>query len=1144
MSTTRWYRWIVRGGEVLLAVALLLVVLDLHGAIIRTAASLAGMRSGSPLFLAVDGGCQEGETWFPPLLRDLEEAGRRPRTPGGGAADVCNPRPRVLTTAPAGRDTLLFVNGIWVESRRSESAVASFTPVLRDGVNRLAVRDASGLGAFPTITWFDEVLWPDAGRSFRFLGERWQRPPRAAAVRLHRPLPERTTGSGPWQWVAGGALWTLELAVPLGVAPTSEPARVDAGGADGFKLGQAPLPPDAAPTPDPHRLPTRRLSLVRDAEGSVEVTAEACLPSDHLFVDWARDDALGGPEFVARTFQAEIYGWLSLADPQWRQRRPVEVAAERGDRDCVMLATHYTVPRASLYFSQFRHGSFLWSPGDELVVAGFGTLLQIDGRGADAVDGDRRTWRGGAGTMHRGSLVLRGYFDQRAPAASAAPREPARASVFAAWRSLPTLLPNLVTAALWGLAAVAPIALMLVALERHLGDAPDPDRIRRARAGLWALVAFGSAFALRDPIFGITRWLMQQFDLYEIVFDPVTERSAGSQLHVSLAIVVVLLTVPLLQCLSDVRTRRWPWLRRLPAALLAIALIACASSVLLALNIAGAVTFDVGPTLGELLAEIAEMLVPPLKPVLREADLTALVLGLLGAWVAIGFLLLWAPTYWLLAAAAPHGRFGGAAITAGWLIFLVPLLEPGAEAVSVIAGFVQGLPGYPGRGWLARHPELLEAVAWIGPALALIVIVALVLRCLREIAAAMLDDAIAQRLRRWMGLRVLLALGVVVVVPVVDQLGTMPGGADSLVFRLMRVFQSYGLVLALLAPFAAMQAFDARPGRAGPFELPRSLANVAAAAFAGYLTLWIAEPMTVLLLMVIGWLLFSERVLDADAVRGLTRAAPGDGERLVAALGELRLLETRKSALEKSFGEGKLRAVALGIQRAQLVAMRQQALTSLAGLPAELRRRLLAFGPGDTPLRNAMLGAKAGLAAAALFQILLRVDLRSVEAPGGASWLGLLRAVMVDPDYGLAGTEGVGSQVIILVTALVNAAAVWVIAGFLFGYVFHLIWGKDGFMKALVFGAGVAVPYLLSQAILAAGGTVPLDQFMRLVPLLLFLFVLGTLVFDGGSLRRANVGITQLPEIYGLKASVGYLSFAGALATAQPVLQFIQWVLR
>jgi len=214
------------------------------------------------------------------------------------------------------------------------------------------------------------------------------------------------------------------------------------------------------------------------------------------------------------------------------------------------------------------------------------------------------------------------------------------------------------------------------------------------------------------------------------------------------------------------------------------------------------------------------------------------------------------------------------------------------------------------------------------------------------------------------------------------------------------------------------------------------------------------------------------------------------------------------------------------------------------GMPvAEEKHRLFALGPGTSPLQNGYSGAIAGIVVALVLQLLLPFDL-STPAGHGVNWVNFASKLMTDPRYEVVATSVEESRVLVLLGEVLNAFAIWTIAGFIFGYVFHWIRGRDGFLRAASFGVGIVIPYVLSQALAAPTTGVPIETAVRVAPLLAFLLIVGTLVFDGAVLNREGVGRAKLLEIYGLKTSVGYVSFAGALAGVQPALDLLDWITR
>jgi hypothetical protein len=429
--------------------------------------------------------------------------------------------------------------------------------------------------------------------------------------------------------------------------------------------------------------------------------------------------------------------------------------------------------------------------------------------------------------------------------------------------------------------------------------------------------------------------------------------------------------------------------------------------------------------------------------------------------------------------------------------------------------------------------------------LSVIVIVVVVLRSFREITAEMLSPQQAKRFRTYSRLPYLLLLTLLIVWPLFGTIASEAGLIGTTTVRLMSVFQAYGALLVLLAPLAVMQEFDAQFAKSPTderFDLPQGILLLATAAFAGYLTMWSREPMSVVIVIFTGWFLFRHFVLGTYDFDDATPTPADLAKRFTGFLSEFHLLGARRSALEKKFTEGKYSLSSLAIERERLDIAGQALQDELGMTPSEARRRLFRHGPSSSPLKNGVRGALAGLIVAALLQLLFPFDLAAITAASESGWLALLDKIVVDPQY-LIVAEGVKeSHLLVFLNEVLNAISLWVVAGFLFGYMFHVVRGRDGFVKAAVFGTGIVIPYLLSQVMVAGGENISITALIRVVPLLIFLLGLGVIVFDGSVLRHQGIGLSKLPVIYGLRNTIGYLSLASGLAAIQPLLALADWL--
>lgn len=1128
---------IKRALMIALAGVVLLLLLQLHGGVVRKGLRLFGVVEGMPTVVAVRDGCGHTQ-WFPAALRLLQDAGGEP------LRSDCEAPADVLVLVPDHDAALLFANGRLLSDT---GAVGPFTTfrgaLLRQGLNRLRV---AGVG--------EKLSHPLPVTS---LGEAW--------------------GEVLFDTAAGEYLQALAFQTPQQVM---------------FTVGKA-AEPITDDTPHPRQALARSLALRRQAaDNSVEVLADGCVPVGHELVAQARSGSLLAPQFVARLFNTAVMSPpLPVLDAAWKDLSAYAVHVDASRSDCIRLVARYQVPKAQVYLIA---QDFLSQPTDVLAMQGFsgeGT------RRPDREEGDRRLWFGRAEGGGFGDLVFvhsqgfditslalggggleaepeatLGGAGTATPVPTAAQVVAARqvsgerpSGLFPALKDLRELLPKAWDATLWGLAAAAPVALILWALGRHAPELAGNARAVRARAAVVALLAFMLAFAVQPLLLQMLQIVLANLGGAQMLGLRPGQADMGSDLSAPIALCVVMMILPILhgtQLAEERRHHRW---LAAGAAVVAGLLVVCGVFILKAGQ------FLLVPDIAQAVVEaLPEGWWPKGLPAAPEHAGPLVLAVLIGAWFVLGLLLLWLAVYWFFREAVPRAAVASAAFKAGLLLFLLPLPHAMAEASQVVVGAMASAQQWQFLGLAgAVSAPIRQVPAWVSVAFVLVVVY-VILRAFSAVAVATLTQEQALRFTqsRWAGKSVLVVLALAIVMPVVGGIFERPHAMHTVTFRLMTVFMAYGALLALLAPLALAQEFDrqlpADAERALRFRLPKTMLWLATAAFAGYLTLWNREPLPAAVLMATGWALLRWRVLRgwdeplpapaaeiAPEFVGPPRppelAAPSLGKRLVEHLSESRLLQSRRGALEKLFAEGKLAASSLATQRVELDKLQRRIDTVLGMRAAEAKRALFELGPGASPLRNGVRGAVAGLVAAVVFQLLLPFDLSGMAAGQGANkpgWTGLVAEIVVDPRYQVVATSVGDSRLLVFVGELLNAVSIWAIAGFLFGYLFHHIRGRDGFAKAATFGAAVAVPYILSHALVAPPGGVPLAAVSRVVPLFVFLLVVGALVFDGATLRRERVSLAKLPEIYGLRTSVGYLSFAGALAAVQPLLELLDWVMK
>lgn len=1104
-------------ASIALAAIVLLALIQLHGTIVRQTLSLAGVGLHAPVLLSVRDHCGK-ERWLPPALRVLDTG------PDPYPVDGCERSAELLALLPADEASVLFINQSVPYRTIRTGRLAWFRDLkLMPGENQLTVASLN-----------TGLLYPHLARN--------------ATEIMARVVPEQIQRSdvqdADFDFTS---LW-------FQYAPNMAAIRVG-------KLNQE------AKGSETSKSVSRTLSLSRGQDGVVSVRAEACLPPTHPLVrstDLSGD--LSGPQFLTVVFQAAVFGpALPLSDPRWNQI-PHVTASSTTYAPCKTLRTEYEVEGGELLL--FSPYDFLTATGDTLKIAGLPDDVFDSSRSPDRREGDVAVWVGRS-EFSTGVIILpqslkkdaRRSVENSALSVQTAAGEvgvkpstgqPRQQGLVAALSGLRELLPTAWSATLWAAAAAAPVGLLLWTVERTWRSI-DNARLRRARAALIALFAFMATFAALPLLLAIANWLLSTF-IGTLAALPLPvpagvatfTRSLDSDVSAPAALCAVLMVLPIMQGVLSPPQGLHHRLSGVVAALVSVLLLIVALTFAMGIQVLPVFTKGAREMLDLLPAD----LLPVDHTVVAHAPNSVALIIAFGLWVVLGLSVFWTAVYWLFRMVAPNVPVFGAAWVAGLVLFLLPLsfgLSDVAAAISWVAWQRDAVWG----------PVLMvsDPTRWMATfvtAAFMLLVVTLVLRAFREVAARLLDVSKEEVLRRYAGTSLLFLAALFVIWPMIDRSWAEPQVFHPVAYRLMTFFQAFGSLLALLAVLAATQELDERRREAGltqRFTLSPTVLAAVSAAFAGYLTLWNREPLAVAVLMIAGWALFRHVVLVAPCGAPIApeiAVAQGAslGKRLVEYLAETRLLRARRTAIDKSFSEGTL-SQADRLKRRTEIEKRQLILDNQLSMPvAEAKRRLFALGPGSSPLRNGYLGARAGILVALVLQLLVPFNLSHMATGQGVYWVNFASKLMVDPQYQVVPVSVEESRVLVLLGEALNAFAIWTIAGFIFGYVFHLIRGRDGFLRAAVFGAVVALSYMLSQALTASAAGLPVETAIRVAPLLAFLLIVGTLVFDGAVLQREGVERAKLLEVYGLKTSVGYLSFAGALASVQPILDLLAWIMQ
>lgn len=1077
--------------------------------------------------------------------------GPRYLAPARGVVDeqpvaICKGRVDVVVAAPSDRMVYLFVDHRLLATQRSVHGAAVFEDVpVEPGTSRLRVALEDAFLAFPfaSRSMPPPSPWPSVASLHLPHADEFLRDPATVLVAFApgKAIKPRTLGA----WTdADGGQWALVQAAPLVELALSGGRTVT----DAAGLTVQPL--DAASPALGSPAVTRSLQIRRWPTGQVAVDVVACLPPDNFLVSQARAGRLGTADLVARLFAVYAADWITLDDPQWRQARLV-TAGTASAAGCIPLTGSYIIEhdrtRGAGDAAIFRGGgaSFPWWPGDELVVDGFGQRLVLIGAPPTVIDGDRLQWRGSVDSLlHAGSERLELWpaaaaitADLSKPVDAQAPQSP-----FATLGRIVAELSALDARALFLGALLLPLLVMYVPLLAQPPSGSSWPLVRQIDGALEVLLVTGMLVAFEPYLTSVVRGAAEAAGI-GFALNEAAARDSAQIATLLLPAVVAALVVPGATLGSPAAALQRP----LPGRVRLVVLGACVVAVALAAGLLGELLtygyIDVPARSGLMawLLELAGLSLPPQlidESILPRAPLPLALLAA-GLWLALLPLLFFVLREVLRLVPLPGDRtslWSLVVLLALLLFAVVPALVPGVEAAQVATA---ATPPDPAR---LVHMVPLQPIFALGLVAAQVLAAALLwIWCwaARLVAPPGWQATFSPALLA--AIAVLGAAGIV---------GTVPGGLPNDAASIARACRDLATswlafvpTLGLLAAVTLARALEA--ARSDPYFAPQhrpdQLTALGAAVFAAYLGPWDRSVPAILVLLLVAYL--ACRIMALSASPAVPMADAGLARRLMAALGELRLLGERRKAIDAAYGANTLSQNGLERERRALDRLAARIEARLGCSRTEAKARLLDRGPGRGPLANATLGAAVGLVAAAAFLVLRPLVLATSADAVLGGWRRWIEALAAEPTLSLVPVIQPQWLLPSLMATLLNAAAPWVVVGGLFGYLFHRLRGDDGFVKALAFGGALAVPFLLGQVTRLAGGeVVGLDQILRLVPILVFLIVMGTLVFDAATLRRHGLGVTALPDIYGLRTSVGYLSFAGGLAVLTPLLEFIKWV--
>ncbi len=1124
-------------------VAALLILFDVHSAVIRRAQTLIGVRPDTPVIISTRDACGHTETHIRAIVRNDRELS--PTDARG-----CNKTSvSVLAAKRPGEVITLYLNNEPVARDRSPSRIVRFDDIALDqAVNILQLTPDEGL------------FWRPFGSSGRpaefidYFGQRFE-PPWSLQDRPG-PLPLGRIGiNGPEAPTAIEELgvWTNEdgefvglvSGAPVSTLPTTTFGinTQDRRLTNPAGLTLVKITPEAAEgKPAPPFF--RRLRLERHSDGTIAVDAKTCLPRGHPYharvLPPGEESAPGilpipGTIFVARFFNVQVGRFTRETLFAAPDKVAVHFTAE-GPAACRPVSASFTLKHGGFVLSQEGLASFPKLPGDELELVGFGDAVDESGRVASAATSETRRWHGPGQVAERYWLDLR-YYSSSGPDAHV---EAADDRIFTQYRQIFEALPDQLRTFLFLAAPIMPALLILFVVKTRVRtEDTNEEALEMATRGLYALVFFGAAYALQPFVHSFAYWLIDVVRIGSSIRDLTVNIYTRSSESVPTAILVVVLALVMLD--RDPNARRGsdsPMLRGL-GYLINLVL----SAGLIALGI-GALRIQYLATNEEFAGEIADFIAT--IPQLGWVD-TQIFSGVTGPlwltllWSVLITLLATFTVSWVLRSLSAPVRLRtafGATVTI-FFVVLIPTLADTLALTTAIIFHLGSIDGFLAHSFMTAS----EFAATHAPQIILFLLSYLVLR--RLIALFRKSTDLQVRIST-SAVAVIIAFAVTV-----SLAGQVPSGQKTLnadVILLTGLAQSYVPLMALLLGYFVLKATRPRlPGKPGgvvqsgppdPFELPESVYLLCGAAFAGYVATWSLNPVTLIPVLVVGWFIFRYFIVVRPGGREIpfySTFAARYLDYLREAHLALQIRDTARKALAK--GDIDQRSYTLRINQANN--RDRKALETLPAKQKFVKAMILGRGPGKTPLQNGLRGSAAGLVMALVLQALLPLNASLQDLGVQSGWLTFAKILLTETQYGIVRESGAAPAVWLALARILNALILWVTAGFLFGYVFHRIKGDDGFVKAVKFSLGVALAVLVAQAI-TGGGAVALAA--QVLPLSVFLLVTGVIVFDAASLREQELSYADLVEIYGLKTSVGYASIAGALAALQPLLTILGWI--
>ncbi|NKJ02970.1 hypothetical protein [Novosphingobium sp. SG707] len=1098
--------------EVLTAAMCFMAITQIANTVALRGLALMGLRDDVPVLVSVTGCGRTIETT--PLAQNLDEVGQ------ARDLQICEgegtQRVEFVATAPGGQAVSLLVNGGLVATRSTSKAKIRFSDIqLHPGTNIVAVArsDMAGFGirfhnALPSYwpTMFGEFQDPQLGFPIRVTVGSGSGDPRLV---------------GGWKDGKGAKLLYEGNPGDLHRIDDQHHVQVDDSGFGFVNIDKAP-PGLIELTPEFFK---RVATLSRANDGSIAIDTEACVPTDSALGRWAVSGLISPPELVMRVTGVQLDSAMAMAKPGR------DTLSVRSTAQCIDIAAHVSSPPALV---RRREIGFPTAPTDTLRFVGFGDSVSYS-RPPTRVSGADDVSFSGTSTGTPANLqvdpdvtAFTRTVNARLIGSASAANSPSPIGL--AWSNAIGSLPSWLLALMSGIAAGTPIILLILVIRRFT-SLPDSltDKRRTVLAGLYSLLLLALAAASQPFFFQIFYQAMRALDVWSLLGE---SRADGGTVWLdpftpaAIALSFVLLPFMRAKESGDAVRQRGPGSVIWPLA----SLVAAAALLALLLIQTSPWQMNVPGSGAHLLLDGAAE--PSDVPAVTFAAIT---MGLLTAWI---------PLAWALRALSGQCGFIRESALAGCFAVLLPLVSYAVEAARIAMGQSSDL----------NYAAAISLVSFLAYGVLPVTVYAMLLVAFRGVLRDIVSDRWREWIWRYATTTVIVVLSVLFALPRLIAPDVNAATADMGIIEILGIFQSFGLAVAAVAAISMLRAYAPEGDRTEPlgmFVFNAEEVDLLAGLFAGYLALWTGEFLSTAIAVVVGWFAFQRLVVDDGTELPNKRADAGTARRLVQLRSDEMLFDARRKAVDGQYSAATLEYDALMTQRAAINAARQKGTEELGVSPNEAKKRLLEYGPGKSPLENGALGALMGLCFGTVLQFVSSLRGPEIEGPL-KQWAHLASAALADPNYTIAHTVGAGAQtafvdspvigvsgLLLFAGTLMNASFLWLMLGFLFGFSFHRIRGDDGFVKALVFFAGVLLTYGISSLFSTTDGI----QLSRMVPLALFLLFVGVLAFDARSLSVNGQSPARLPDVYGFRTSIGYVSLLGVIAAATPVVTFIAGLL-